>query len=47
MDLRESKVEDYVLIKCRECREYELVEVGTWALDARMCEKCYWEYQGG
>jgi hypothetical protein len=38
---------DEIEIECNKCDEEKLVENGTWALDAGMCETCYCAYQGG
>jgi len=33
--------DDYEEIECSICGEEKRVEIGTWALDAGMCEPCY------
>jgi hypothetical protein len=39
--------DDYKIIFCSECEEIKEVEIGTWALEHGMCERCYCIYQGG
>lgn len=45
--IEEIDEDDHDMIICEICGEFKPVEIGTRALDARMCEPCYCEYQGG
>lgn len=39
--------EEYRSFDCEGCGEWVTVEVGTWAEDNDMCERCWCAYQGG